>query len=330
MVKLTSVFGTDGSPLSHLRYLAIWVMSRNLGQLVGGSINLSRNIHNAKAGSVSLSTYLIFLIIECLGFPISFLISPANRVRKSDGAEIKLAPKLSWGEEFRLLGQAIMMKRNLLLGVYFFYSYFYGGVLGTYLSTHFSVRARSLSTLLVPLGVIIVVFLLGQLLDMQRINQRRRAQLGLAVVMVPTLAAFVWITINQAIYSRHPTGSLDWTSSGWANAYLPYYILQLTGYMCQTYIYWLISCWSSDVTANARQGGLFRAVEAAGQAVSYGLNSKVKNLSITLGINFGLCVLAIPGVIIVAMSVPLYRSDAKQVADGQVEGTELEREDGDK
>jgi hypothetical protein len=305
-------------------------MSRNLGQLVGGSINLSRNIHNAKAGSVSLSTYLIFLIIECLGFPISWLISPASKVRKTNGHGVKLAPKLSWGEEFRLLGQAIMMKRNLLLGVYFFYSYFYGGVLGTYLSTHFSVRARSLSTLLVPLGVIVVVFLLGLLLDMQRINQRRRAQIGLAVVMVPTLAAFIWITINQAIYSRHPTGSLDWTSSGWANAYLPYYILQLTGYMCQTYIYWLISCWSSDVTANARQGGLFRAVEAAGQAVSYGLNSKVKNLSITLGINFGLCVLAIPGVLIVAMSVPLYRSDAKQVAEGQVEGTELEREDGDK
>lgn len=136
-------------------YLAIWVMSRNLGQLVGGSINLSRNIHNAKAGAVATSTFLIFLVIEALAFPISWLISPSNKVKKADGTQVKLAPKQSWKEEFGLLWGTLTHKRTLCLAVYFFYSYFYGGVLGTYLALHFSVRARALSTLIVPLGIIL-------------------------------------------------------------------------------------------------------------------------------------------------------------------------------
>lgn len=85
--------------------------------------------------------------------------------------------------------------------------------------------------------------------------------------------------------------------------------------MCQTYIYWLISCFSDDVTANARNGGVFRAIEAAGQAVSYGLNSKVQRVIISIGINFALCLLAIPGCIAVIQTVPMYRQDAKQVRD---------------
>lgn len=83
--------------------------------------------------------------------------------------------------------------------------------------------------------------------------------------------------------------------------------------MCQTYIYWLISCFSDDVTANARNGGVFRAIEAAGQAVSYGLNSKVQRVIISISINFFLCMLALPGCIAVIQTVPLYRDDAKQV-----------------
>lgn len=92
-------------------YLAIWVMSRNLGQLVGGSINLSRNIHNAKAGAVATSTFLIFIVIEALAFPISWLISPSDKVKKSDGTQVKLAPKRSWSDEFRLLWASLTHRR---------------------------------------------------------------------------------------------------------------------------------------------------------------------------------------------------------------------------
>lgn len=57
------------------KYLGMWVASRNGGQLIAGCIALSRNIRNAAAGAVTTETYLIFLAIECLGFPASYVTS---------------------------------------------------------------------------------------------------------------------------------------------------------------------------------------------------------------------------------------------------------------
>lgn len=48
------------------------------------------------------------------------------------------------------------------------------------------------------------------------------------------------------------------------------------------YIYWLLSCFTVDVQGNARNGGIFRCVEAIGQAVSCGINSNVSTRFIPL------------------------------------------------
>lgn len=59
----------------------------------------------------------------------------------------------------------------------------------------------------------------------------------------------------------------------WAEAYLPYLIVFTTGYLTQLSLYWILGTFSVDVKASARTGGLFRAFETAGQAVSYAINS---------------------------------------------------------
>jgi hypothetical protein len=86
-------------------------------------------------------------------------------------------------------------------------------------------------------------------------------------------------------------------------------MMQVLGYMCQTYIYWLLSCFQGDVNGNARNGGVFRAIEAAGQAISYGVNSKVKNGFVMISINFALCMAAIPGLLLVIQTVPSIRGE---------------------
>lgn len=94
------------------------------------------------------------------------------------------------------------------------------------------------------------------------------------------------------------------------------------------YIYWLLSCFTVDVQGNARNGGIFRSVEAIGQAVSYGINSNVATRFIPLyvspsflekayvaddhasAINFALAGFCIPFTLAVIQKVPLYRADA--------------------
>jgi hypothetical protein len=78
------------------------------------------------------------------------------------------------------------------------------------------------------------VFLYGLILDNKRWNMKRRAQIGFVVVTVPTLVSFCWLVANQKKFNDKSPGKMDWTASGWANAYVPFYMMQILGYMCQT------------------------------------------------------------------------------------------------
>ncbi|KAF2171625.1 hypothetical protein M409DRAFT_63263 [Zasmidium cellare ATCC 36951] len=159
-----------------------------------------------------------------------------------------------------------------------FYSFFYGGTMGAYLSLHFSVRARALSSLLVPSVVIPLVIAYGKLLDTKRWSRGRRAWISFLCWLVPQIACFIWIGIEYGKCGQR-TVALDYKSDTrrWAEAYLPYLIIFVTGYWTQLCLYWCLGCLATDMQSSSRTGGLFRAFETAGQAVSYGINSASGN-----------------------------------------------------
>lgn len=90
-----------------------------------------------------------------------------------------------------------------------------------------------------------------------------------------------------------------------------------TGYWCQLSIYWILGTFTTDVKSSGRTGGLFRAFETVGQAISYGLNSKVnKNgANFPLYINIALLAIVIPSMIGLVMMVPTKPADHDDVAD---------------
>lgn len=112
-------------------------------------------MQSSTAGAIATSTYLIFVAIEAVGFPVSWLISPPHRVRRADGVPIVMGAKKPWKAEFVALWHAIRDSRMLLLMPIAFYSYFYGGVLGVYLTNYFTVRTRAMSSVIVPSGIIV-------------------------------------------------------------------------------------------------------------------------------------------------------------------------------
>ncbi|KAI1035105.1 hypothetical protein LB503_011675 [Fusarium chuoi] len=87
-----------------------------------------------------------------------------------------------------------------------FYSFFCGGTMGTYLSLHFSVRARALSSLLLPTLSIVEVMLYGKLLDRTRWSQTKRAWISFACWLIPQAACFIWIGIE---YSKFGGSKLE-------------------------------------------------------------------------------------------------------------------------
>jgi hypothetical protein len=91
----------------------------------------------------------------------------------------------------------------------------------------------------------------------------------------------------------------------WARAYVPYLIIFVSGYWTQLTLYWILGTFSNDLGDSSRVGGVFRAFETAGQAVSYGLSSAsgVDHV-LPLYVNCGLLVLTVPSMVMLINRMP--------------------------
>ena len=141
-----------------------------------------------------------------------------------------------------------------------------------------------------------MVIAFGRLLDMKRWTRGRRAWIAFLCWVIPQIACFIWIGIEYSKFGTAKGLGLDYgkDSRKWAEAYLPYLIIFITGYWTQLSLYWMLGCLSTNMESSSRVGGLFRAFETAGQAVSYGINSSAGDPRIPFYVNCAVLVLAIP------------------------------------
>ncbi|TDZ33337.1 UNC93-like protein 2 [Colletotrichum trifolii] len=289
-------------------YLGMWSAMMNSGAVVGGIINFVINYRRSGAGGVAWFTYLIFLGLECTGFIWALLLSPTARVRRKDGTRPDLSGRnVTWKGELEALWAHARQKTSWLVFVPAFYSFFYGGTMGTYLTLHFSVRARALSTMVTPMCTIPMVMVYGKLLDMQRWSQRTRAWMALCSWVLPQAASFVWLGVEYHKLGTSTSTGLDpvLDSRRWAEAYLPFLIMFTTGYWTQLSLYWILGTFASDVKSTARSTGLFRAFTTCGMAVSYGLNSDASlDPRVPLSVNAALIALVLPCMIALIRLVP--------------------------
>ncbi|KAK7210999.1 hypothetical protein V2G26_018177 [Clonostachys chloroleuca] len=287
------------------KYLALWIVSRNLGQLVGGAINLSKNYQEGVSGGVTPDTYLAFVAIECLALPFAFLIRPFEHVVRSDGSRIVVAEPITTKQEIKQISKTITSRLILLAALWALWSFFYGGSWSTYLAIHFSVRARALSSLISPFFCIVGCFGLGFILDMKHLSQRRRAQIGLGVVVILNVGVYVWSIIMETRFRSDDPGTIDWKDRLYPTAFLPYFFVQTTGPLSQSYMYWLLSSFASNAQENVRNGAAFRCLEAIGQAIAYGMNTQTESDPlIGFCVSFGLLAAALVPMTILVNSTP--------------------------
>ncbi|KAK7955317.1 hypothetical protein PG988_016011 [Apiospora saccharicola] len=224
------------------KYLALWIVSRNLGQLS----------------------------------PVRLPAFPLEKVVRSDGTRILVSEKLRTREEFKLIRFTMSSRLILLSALWALWSFFYSGTWSTYLGIYFTTRARSLSSLISPFFCIVGCFGLGFILDLKGVSQRRRAQIGLWTVVILNAGVYIWSIIMQVRFNRHAPGHIDWDEPLYPTAFLPYFLVQTTGPLSQSYMYWLLSSFATDAQANVRNGAAFRCLEAIGQAISYGMNTQIQ------------------------------------------------------
>ncbi|WWC89427.1 uncharacterized protein L201_004351 [Kwoniella dendrophila CBS 6074] len=277
------------------KYLALWIVSRNLGQLVGGSINLAKNASSDAGGGISASTYIPFIAIEALAIPFAFGICEMAHVVRSDGTRILTPPKLSHYDETKEIIRTYMTKVVYCCAIFIIWSYFYNGPWSTYLALYFSVRARALSSLISPFFCIIGCFALGYVTDLKGYSQRRRAQFGFWLVIILNTAVCIWSLIMQVKFIRHDPGPIDWSDKRYAAAFLPYFFIQTTGPLAQVYNYWILSSFAKSGQDNVRFSAALKCIQCVGSAIAFGVSAADSSPLVGMILNCALMLASIPG-----------------------------------
>lgn len=201
-------------------------MFRVLGQLVGGAINLGLNVHNDKAGSLSINTYLVFVVLQCLGPLVAALLSLPHQVQRKDGTPILLNLNPSVKAELLAMYKILKTKKVLLLLPLIWQGTFSESLIGTYAADNFTVRSRALGSLLSAIVVALSCYILGFFLDAQRWSINFRGKAAFISIYVMQLSWWAWGIYTMNKY-HHLKPTLDFGQSEWNRGFALYIMLQI-------------------------------------------------------------------------------------------------------
>jgi hypothetical protein len=94
-------------------------------------------------------------------------------------------------------------------------------------------------------------------------------------------------------------------------------VIFTSSYWTQIALYWILGTFSNDVKSSSRTGGLFRAFETAGQAVSYAINANTGDKKIPLYVISALLAGSLICMTALIRLVPARPADYDDVADKQ-------------
>ena len=251
--------------------IAIWQTAKAAGPIVGGAIELGLNAERSTQGTVSAGTYIVFIVIMCLGLPIALCLSPAEKVQREDRTLVMVHKQPSWAAEFKAAVSLIATRRVLLLLPSFFISYFYNGFMSTWLTTYFTVRARAFSSFFTNFSGIASSFLIAALLDRQSIHIKTRAKIAFSSIVLVLTGTWIWATVlqYQNYYDFSESPVFDWFTGGFGKSYALVFFWQFGGQAFQQFLYWLVGQYSTDLSSLSYHCGILRGFEALGQTVAW-------------------------------------------------------------
>ncbi|KAI8677178.1 hypothetical protein LRP88_09794 [Fusarium phalaenopsidis] len=278
-------------PRNRGRLVAYWLSYTRLGQILGGAINLGLNADRREAGKVSYNIYLIFIVLQALGPFAALLLNRPLQVQRHDGKPVDLSIFDNPWTEFKATTRTFLKKKELLLLILWIGQAFYSeAVFFSYIALYFSVRARALGSFLSGIVAVIAGWILGIWLDQHHLPLKTRARWAFVTIMTLQGAWWLWLTVNATeFHNRQTPPTYDWDDAGFGRAF-GVFIFLLAGLQLNfNFQYFLIGQISTGPQDTIRLASIFRAVESAWQAVSYGLGSVPIMAAVgSAYINFGL------------------------------------------
>lgn len=254
------------------RYFAIFWVIFNLGGVIGSLIPLGENLHSS-SNTVSNGTYIAFMVLQFVGFLLAFTLIDAKYVRRTDGSRILVMKHPSWRSEMIGLYQ-VLRSDYYIIGLWpmflasnWFTTYQFNSVN----DANFTVRTRSLNSLMYWLFQMIGAFIFGRLLDSTRLRRSVRARVGWCVLFALTMG--VWGG-GYAFQRTMPTRSevtessprMDWTSHGFGGPFVLFLAYGFYDSVFQTFAYWFMGAMSNNGRKLAYFAAFYKGIQSAGAA----------------------------------------------------------------
>uniref|UniRef100_A0A0D2XKK5 DUF895 domain membrane protein n=1 Tax=Fusarium oxysporum (strain Fo5176) TaxID=660025 RepID=A0A0D2XKK5_FUSOF len=289
-----------------LGYAGIWLGLRELGQLIGSSIQLSLNVESGKRGRVGYTTYLVLIALQCLGLPLALLVSPPNKVIRPDGSKLPhTQTNKSIKEQCRRWGALIKRKQFFLLIPILVGFNWNSTYLGIYLVNYFSVRARALASLTSGIAATGANIFWGWFFDLKYFSRPQLARITWVFLAVTMTALFGWQFAMELEYrSANPAVTLDWDLPGFGRGFAVQVLLRFMNESHYMFVYWIIGTFFEDVETLTLAVGLVRSFESLGSCLAFGVGAaKVPSLT-NLIVAFVMFCISLPSTSFAVFLVP--------------------------
>ncbi|KIY48649.1 MFS general substrate transporter [Fistulina hepatica ATCC 64428] len=253
-------------------YIAIFWSIFNLGGVVGSAVATGQNWDSTRLSDVRRlvgnGTYTAFLILTCIGIFIPMTMANPSSMTRSDGTRVTEPKHPSWIAEFKGLYLTMVTDPMvfLLWPMFFASNWFYTWQFNDYNGAIFTIRARSLNSMIYWMSQIFGSVLISFLLDQGRLSRRSRAFGGWSVLFVMVFVSHGWAYHYQKGYTRDAKYTVDVGDSGYPARLWLYIFFGILDAMWQTTSYWLMGAMSDDVHKLAHLVGMYKSLQSAGAA----------------------------------------------------------------
>ncbi|ETN43936.1 uncharacterized protein HMPREF1541_11067 [Cyphellophora europaea CBS 101466] len=289
-------------------YVAIWLGLREFGQIIGASIQLGLNHRLGQLGKVTYGTYLALIGIQCVGLPLALLFTSPHKAIRPDGRVVAVANSGGMGSQsFRLKDCWAVLRQRWVwmlipVAMCFQWNNTYGSI---YLTRYFSVRARTLASLVAGVAVTVADFLTGWFLDLKCFTRPAKAKIiiiGFSIALA--LGLFPWQLTNEYDYSSAESVTIDWSSTGFGRAFAVHIFFRFFNEAHIVFIFWLVGAFTRNAQTVTLACGLINGFEALGSTLANGIGAARIAPVANLWVAFGVFLCSVPPTIMVAWMVP--------------------------
>lgn len=284
-------------------YLALFWIVFNSGAVAGGLLSFGLNFDEVAREATS-GTFVAFALVMLLGSLLCWTLSPLHLVVRSDGSRVELQPSHSVGTELWGMLASFSDRRVLALLPLFAYSnWFYAYQFTCYNARLFDTRTQGLNNALYWGAQMLGAWVLGVLLDLDKLPLAARAWISLA-----SLAAIVGISWFLGIAANDKYGldgtdvvAIDFNDVDYIGPLLLYGLWGFSDALVQCWSYWLMGQLEESAEKLSRLAGVYKSVQSLGAACSWALSTGAAPPSVQAYANAALFLAALPGAAYVSL-----------------------------